>query len=116
MAVGSAGFSLALCGSLGLGASLGLDKFPVRRTLGSPVAQTPEKSGLPSASRGGGADMFTVPSAFRGTPAVGYLNHWAARGFDAKAVPRMTIVTVRFERREGNRYGIGLRIHQCIQS
>jgi hypothetical protein len=34
------------------------------------VAQMPEKSGLPSASRGAGAAMFTVPSALRGTPAV----------------------------------------------
>jgi hypothetical protein len=39
--------------------------------LGSPVIQIPEKSGLPSAIRGAGADMFTLPSAFRGTPAVG---------------------------------------------
>ena len=35
----------------------------------------PEKSGLPSAIRGTGADMLTVPSVFRGTPAVGYLIH-----------------------------------------
>jgi hypothetical protein len=48
----------------------GLDKPDVRR-LGSPVIQMPEKSGLPSAIRGAGAVMFTLPSAFRGTPAVG---------------------------------------------
>jgi hypothetical protein len=50
---------------------LGLDKPPGRGILGSPVIQIPEKSGLPSAIRGVGADMFTLPSAFRGTPAVG---------------------------------------------
>ena len=78
MALASPGVSLGLWGSLGLAASLGLDKPPVRRTLGSPVAQIPEKSGLPSAMRGEGADMSTLPSAFRGTPAVGYFSHCAA--------------------------------------
>src|SRR5713226_903059 len=44
---------------------------------GFPVTQIPEKSGLPSGVRGAGADGSTLPSAFRGTPAVGYFNHWA---------------------------------------
>jgi hypothetical protein len=54
---------------------LGLDKAPVRRELDSPVIQIPDKSGLPSASRGAAADMSTPPSAFRGTPAVGFFIH-----------------------------------------
>jgi hypothetical protein len=75
MLLWSPGLSLGLCGCLGLGASLGLDKLPDRGILGSPVIQIPEKSGLPSAIRGEGADMSTLPSAFRGTPAVGYFSH-----------------------------------------
>jgi len=69
MLLWSPGLSLRFCGCLGLAASLGLDKPPGRGKLGSPVIQTPEKSGLPSASRGEGADISTLPSAFRGTPA-----------------------------------------------
>ena len=71
MLLGSPALSLGFGCCLGLAASLGLDKPPVRGILGSPVIQTPEKSGLPSAIRGAGADIFTLPSAFRGTPAVG---------------------------------------------
>jgi hypothetical protein len=40
--------------------------------------QTPEKSGLPSAVRGAGASIRTLPSASRGTPAVGNFGHCAA--------------------------------------
>ena len=40
-----------------------------------PVIQMPEKSGFPSGVRGVGADRLTVPSAFRGTPVVGYRSH-----------------------------------------
>ena len=43
--------------------------------LGSAVVQMPEKSGWPSASRGAGACMSTVPSALRGTPAVVWFSH-----------------------------------------
>src|SRR6185295_19197034 len=68
---------------------LGLDKPAVGR-FGSPVIHIPERSGLPSANRGVGAVMFTLPSAFRGTPALGYLIHWAAREVDTRSVPRMT--------------------------
>src|SRR5690348_9336709 len=95
MSLASPGFcvSLGSCGSLGPGASLGLDKAPVRRRLGSPVVQIPEKSGLPFAMRGAGADMSTLPPAFRGTPAVGTFTHCAAKGVDVKAVVRMTRVT-----------------------
>jgi len=51
-----------------------LDKPDLPR-LGSAVIHIPERSGLPSVNRGAGPDMFTLPSAFRGTPALGYLNH-----------------------------------------
>jgi len=71
MFVWSPGLSLGFGRCLGLAAAWGLDKLPGRGILGSPVIQIPEKSGLPSASRGEGADMSTLPSAFRGTPAVG---------------------------------------------
>jgi hypothetical protein len=63
----------------------GLDNPSVRR-FGSAVIQIPEKSGLPSAIRGAGADMFTLPSAFRGIPGDGYLNHWAETEADARAL------------------------------
>src|SRR5262245_44898764 len=33
--------------------------------------------------------MFTLPSTFRGTPALGYLNHLAPRGVDATSVQRI---------------------------
>jgi hypothetical protein len=48
------------------------------RAQGLSVSQIPEKSGLPSAVRGVGADRLGFPFALRGTPAVGYFNHWAA--------------------------------------
>jgi hypothetical protein len=34
--------------------------------------------------------MFTLPSAFRGTPAVGYFTHCADKEVDIKSVIRMT--------------------------
>src|SRR5438093_10142273 len=54
---------------------------------GFPVSQIPEKSGLPPAVRGAGADRLTFWSAIRGTPAVGYFNHWAALGVDVHVSP-----------------------------
>src|SRR5260221_10281658 len=42
----------------------------------------PEKSGLPSAVRGVGADRLGFPFAVLGTPAVGYFSHWATTGAD----------------------------------
>jgi hypothetical protein len=74
IAVGSPGFSSAGCASRGLTWLAGLDRPAVRR-LGSPVIHTPEKSGLPSAILGGGADILTLPSGLRGTPSMGGLNH-----------------------------------------
>src|SRR4030095_4875056 len=47
--------------------------------LGGPLlarVQVPEKSGLPSAVRGVGAVMITLPCASRGTPASWYLGHF----------------------------------------
>src|SRR5215467_1678879 len=86
IALGSPGLckSMEFFGSLGVGRSLGLDKPCARRSKGSPVVQIPEKSGLLSAIRGVGADMSTLPSAFRGTPAVGYLTHCAAEPGETK--------------------------------
>src|SRR5262245_32015698 len=40
-----------------------------------PGCQMPEKSGLPSADRGGGADRLGLPSAVRGTSGVGRCSH-----------------------------------------
>ena len=74
IAVGSPGLSSAAAAALGVAGLLGLDSSPVGRLVSAAI-QIPEKSGLPSARRGVGADMFTLPSAFRGTPAVGYFNH-----------------------------------------
>jgi hypothetical protein len=42
----------------------------------SAVSQMPENSGLPSGLRGAGAARLGLPSAVRGTPAVGYFSHW----------------------------------------
>src|SRR5438477_13047822 len=57
---------------------------------GFPVSQIPEKSGLPPAGRGAGADRSTFWSASLGTPAVGYFNHWAALGVDVHVSPNAT--------------------------
>src|SRR5260370_40902008 len=56
---------------------LGLNLSP---HSGFPVSQIPEKSGLPPAVRGAGADSSTIPSACRGTPPVCYFNHSALGG------------------------------------
>src|SRR5690349_1549624 len=42
------------------------------------ACQIPDKSGLPSGSRGAGAVKSGLPSAFLGMPSVGYFNHCAA--------------------------------------
>jgi hypothetical protein len=46
---------------------------------GSAACQIPEKSGLPSAVLEAGAAGLALPSAVRGTPAVGYFSHCAVR-------------------------------------
>src|SRR5690348_2160482 len=48
-----------------------------RRYLVPSGSQTPERSGLPSASRGAGAVRFGLPSGVRGSPAVGTFSHCA---------------------------------------
>src|SRR5678809_1089434 len=63
IAVGSPGLSSAATAALGVAGLLGLDNSPVGR-LASPAIQIPEKSGLPSARRGVGADMFTLPVSY----------------------------------------------------
>jgi hypothetical protein len=40
----------------------------------------PERSGVPSGVRGAGADRFGLPSAVRGIPRVGCVNHCAESG------------------------------------
>src|ERR1044071_6305048 len=51
--------------------------------LGSAVIHRPDRSGLPSAIRGAGAVMLTLPSARRGTPDVGWFTHCAVSRTDA---------------------------------
>src|SRR5688572_2991473 len=41
------------------------------------ASQSPDRSGLPSAVRGAGADRFAFPSPVRGMPGVGCVNHCA---------------------------------------
>ena len=48
--------------------------------------QTPEKSGLPSAVRGVGASMRTVPFASRGTLGSGCFGHWALTEMEQAAM------------------------------
>src|SRR3954468_17685280 len=58
--------------------------FP--RSRRKPVGgfHTPEKSGVPSACRGGGALRFGLPSAPSGTCAGGTLLHWAETTHDSR--------------------------------
>src|ERR1700686_359976 len=44
------------------------------------VSQMPDRSGLPSAVFGAGADRFGFPSGVRGTPGVGEFSHCAESG------------------------------------
>src|SRR6266850_8257476 len=65
--------------------------FRVSQGRPSPVSHIPEKSGLPSAVRGVGAVRLGFPSGVRGTPAVGYFNHWAERSDETQTnKPRAT--------------------------
>ena len=57
-------------------------------------SQMPDRSGLPSGRRGGGADMSTLPS-MRGTPAVGTPIHCAKADVDANAAARKTVGRIR---------------------
>src|SRR5438874_1722446 len=50
-----------------------------KKAFGFLTAQTPDRSGLPSASRGAAAVKFTLPSRVRGTPGVGRFGHCANR-------------------------------------
>src|SRR5215468_10335219 len=92
MALGSAGRSLGVSAGRGPAGLVGLDNADVRR-LGSAVVQIPERSGLPSANRGAGASIFTLPSAFRGTPTVGYFNHCENKCIDARCPVSITRAT-----------------------
>src|SRR2546425_9585479 len=54
------------------GAGTGRVPPPAGPSCPSPRIQLPEKSGLPSAVRGGGAVKAGLPSGVLGTPAMGY--------------------------------------------
>src|SRR6516165_10443332 len=56
---------------------------------GSPVIQTPDKSGLPFASRGVAADRSTSPFGVRGAPGVGYLYHCITTTNTSAAIDRV---------------------------
>src|SRR6266849_1340232 len=64
---------------------------PAGPSCPSPRIQFPEKSGLPSAVRGAGADKSGLPSDVLGTPAVGKGGHCAESGSDAEMAPTITI-------------------------
>src|SRR6185369_9595987 len=49
----------------------------LREYFGDTFNHRPERSGLPSGARGAGALRFGLPSAVRGRPAVGCVNHCA---------------------------------------
>jgi hypothetical protein len=93
MVVGSPGVSPTIGAAPAAAWLAGLDKPPDGR-FGSALVHIPEKSGLPSGNRGVGAAMFTLPSAFRGTPAVGYPIHWAAKEVETSSAPSMTNAVV----------------------
>src|SRR5438093_13217672 len=71
--------------------SLALAGPPPRPQAGSAVIQTPEKSGLPLASRGVAADKSTSPLAVRGAPGVGYFAHCAINRTAAAALSKCVI-------------------------
>ena len=50
------------------------------------AVQSPDKSGLPFAIRGVGADRSTFPSVVRGAPGVASFSHCAATGTDTGAM------------------------------
>ena len=50
----------------------------------------PVKPGLPSGVRGAGADGLNFPLPVRGTPAVGYFNHWANAKVHEKEIATAT--------------------------
>jgi len=60
------------------------------RQFGLSVSQMPVKSGLPSGVRGAGADGLNFPLPVRGTPAVGYFNHWANAEVHEKEIATAT--------------------------
>src|ERR1700674_790024 len=59
------------------------------------IRQTPERSGLPSADRGAGAERLGLPSGVLGTPAVGRTGHCAVSGDnDAERTIRLASVFI----------------------
>src|ERR1700674_757139 len=59
------------------------------------IRQTPDRSGLPSADRGAGAERLGLPSGVLGTPAVGRLGHCAVSGDnDAERTIRLASVFI----------------------
>src|SRR4051812_9030578 len=67
-----------------------MNAAPFGHGIRSSVNHMPEKSGFPSAMRGVGAPRFGFPLGSLGTPAVGYLSHWADVGTEPQiAVTRI---------------------------
>src|SRR5260370_42049497 len=66
--------------------SLGLRSAAIFRRYGLFIGprQMPDRSTLPSAVRGTGADRFGLPSGVRGMPGVLIVSHCAAKGADSK--------------------------------
>src|SRR5262245_14879219 len=67
-----------------------MQSFPSRmiggQGSGLSPSHTPEKSGLPSAVRGGGALALRAPVEPRGTPGIGYLHHCVAASRGASSI------------------------------
>src|SRR5215207_6677023 len=63
---------------------------PRMTQAGSAVIQTPDRSGLPLASRGVGAERSTSPPGVRGASGLGYLIHCADTVPEAVSIPNAT--------------------------
>src|SRR2546427_6321757 len=56
--------------------------------------QMPDRSGLPSAVFGTGADRFGLPSGVRGIPGVVYFSHCAAKGTVSKTAAASSLAFI----------------------
>src|SRR6266849_5897946 len=78
--------------------SLGLRSAAIFRRYGLFIGprQMPERSGLPSAVFGAGAERFGLPSGKRGTPGVAKLIHCAAAGAESRDDRAATTASIGF--------------------
>src|SRR5581483_5818686 len=65
---------------------------PAGQSIQGMISHTPERSGLPSDVRGGGAFRSGLPSGVRGTPAMGYVGHCARARGEAATTTRTAAV------------------------